>query len=182
MLKSDWIVELLTGNTISGFDGIENPLPISSSRVSMNCNRPMALEQAETRSEGVIVGVGRSVSRGPVIPVIPARRLAGTETGTMLEIGGTEIGRVEISPNREAKTPDATGGTAMGLPVGTSPVMYTLRSELVGGLSDRTAVFGRVGMANWRASCWPGVGLAEARRTDVSKVRLIWMSIMLVMF
>ena len=95
MLKSDWIVELLTGNTILGFDGIENPLPMSSSRVSMNCKSPIALEQTETRSEGVIVGVGRSVSRGPVIPVISPRRLAGTETGMMLEIGGTAIGRDE---------------------------------------------------------------------------------------
>ena len=154
---------------------------MSSSRVSMNCKSPMALEQTETSSDGVMVGVGRSVSRGPVIPVISPRRLAGTETGMMLEIGGTAIGSDEIPPNREANTPDATGGTAMGLPVGTNPVMYTLGSELVGSLSERTAVFGRVGMANCRASCWPGVGLAEVRRIDVSKVRLISMSIMLVM-
>ena len=181
MLKSDWIVELLTGKTISGFDGIENPLPMSSSRVSMNCNRPMALEQTETRSEGVIEGVGRSVSRGPVIPVISPRRLTGTETGMMLEIGGTATGRDEIPPSREANTPDAAGGTAMGLPVGTNPVIDTIGSELVGSLSERTAVFGRVGMANCRASWWPGAGLAEARRTDVSKVRFISMSIMLMM-
>ena len=182
MPKSDWIVELLTGKTISGFDGIENPLPMSSSRVSMNCNRPMALEQTETSSDGVIVGLGRSVSRGPVIPEIPPRRLAGTETGMILEIGGTATGRDEIPPSREANTPDATGGTATGLPLGTNPVMDTIGSEFVGGLSEIKAVFRRVGMANCRASCWPGAGLAEARRTDVSKVRLIWMSIMLVVF
>ena len=176
------IVELLTGNTISGFDGIENPLPMSSSRVSMNCNSPMALEQTETRSDGVIVGVGRSVSRGPVIPVIPPRRLAGIETGMMLEIGGTETGRVEISPKREANTPDATGGTAMGLPLGTKPVIDTIGSELVGSLSERAAVFGRVEMANCRASCWPGAGLAKARKTNRSRVRLIWMSIILELF
>ena len=100
----------------------------------MNCNRPIAFEQTSTISDGVIVGVGRSVSRGPVSPVISPRMLAGIETGMMLEIGGREIGIVEILPNREAKTPDATGGTAMGLPVAPRPVMDVIASEPVGGL------------------------------------------------
>ena len=100
----------------------------------MNCNRPMAFEQTERISDGVIVGVGSSVSRGPVSPVISPRMLAGIETGMMLEIGGIEIGRVEISPKREANTPDATGGTAMGLPVGPKPIMDVIASEPVGGL------------------------------------------------
>lgn len=40
--KSDVIVELLTGNTVFGIEGIENPVPMSSSRDAMNCNKLMA--------------------------------------------------------------------------------------------------------------------------------------------
>ena len=133
-------------------------------------------------SDGVIVGVGRlgfSVLRGPVTAL---RRLAGT--GMMLEIGGTATGRDEIPLIIEAITPDAIGGTAMGLAPGTNVDMdATGRSALVGRLADRmelTGIFGSEGIATCRASCWPGAGLDEARRTVVSKVRLIWMCIMLV--
>ena len=114
---------------MSGFDGIENPLPTSSNSVSMNCNKPIAFEQTSTISDGVIVGVG-----SPVSPVISPRMLAGIETGMMLEIGGRETGRVEISPRREANTPDATGGTAIGLPVAPRTVMDVIASDPVGGL------------------------------------------------
>ena len=130
------------------------------------------------RPDAVIVGVGRlgfSVLRGPITAL---RRLAGT--GMMLEIGGTATGRDEIPPIIEAITGDAIEGTAMGLPLGTNVVMYPIGSALVGSVTDRTGLAGRVGIATCRASGWPGAGLAEARRTDVSKVRLTWRCIMLV--
>ena len=133
-------------------------------------------------ADGVIVGVGRlafSVPRGPVTAL---RRLAGT--GMMLEIGGTATGRDEIPLIIEAITPDAIGGTAIGLVPGTNAVMdATGRSALVGRLADRmelTGMDGSEGIATCRASYWLGAGLDEARRTVVSKVRQIWMCIVLV--
>lgn len=177
--NSDVIVELLIGNTVFGIEGTENPVSMSSSRDAMNCKRLMALAQTVSSSDTVIVGVGRlgfSVLRGPVIAL---RRLAGP--GTMLEIGGTATGRDEIPPIIEAITGDAIEGTAMALPLGTNE--YTIGSALVGTVTDGSELarrVGREGIATCRASCWPGAGLAEARRTDVSKVRLMWMCIMLV--
>ncbi len=179
--NSDVIVELLTGNTTLGIEGTENPVPMSSSRDAMNCNRPMAWVQMGASSDGVIVGVGRLGSSVPRGPVTALRRLAGT--GIMLEIGGIATGRDEIPPITEAITPDAMGGTAMGLALGTNVGMdATGGSALVGRVADRTDPAGRVGMATCRASGWPGAGLAEARRADVSKARQIWMCIMLVIF
>ena len=174
--NSDVIVELLIGNAIPGIEGSENPVPTSSSRDAMKFNRLMAWAQTVASSDTVIVGVGRlgfSVLREPVIA---PRRLVGA--GTMLEIGGTATGRDEIPPIIEAITGDAIGGTAMALPLGTNAVTPRLGSALVGSGTLRmelAAIVGIEGIANCRASCWPGAGLAEATRTDVSKVRLMWM-------
>ena len=181
--NSDVIVELLIGNTVLGIEGTENPVPTSSSRDAMNCNRLMAWAQTVASSDTVIVGVGRlgfSVLRGPVIAL---RRLAGP--GMMLEIGGTATGRDEKPPMIEASTGDAAGGTAIGPPLGTDVAVYTIGSALVGSVTDGTELtrrVGREGIATCRASCWPGAGLAETRRTDISKVRLMWVCIMMVIF
>ena len=176
--NSGVIVEFLTGNTILGIEGIENPVSMSPSRDAMNCNRPMAWAQMGASSDGVIVGVGRLDSRGPMTA---PRRLVGT--GIMLEIGGIATGREDMPPITEAITPDAIGGTAMGLALGANVGTDTAgASALVGRVADRMAPAGRVGIPTCRASGWPGAGLAKARRADVSKVRQIWMCSMLVIF
>ena len=172
--NSDSIVELLIGNTVLGIEGTENPVPTSSSRDAMNCNRLMAWAQTLASSDTLIVGVGRlgfSELRGPVIAL---RRLAGP--GMMLEIGGTATGRDEKPPMIEASTGDAAEGTAIGLPLGSNVAVYTIGSALPGSVTDGTELtreLGREGIASCRASCWPGAGLAETRRTEVSKVRLM---------
>ena len=174
--NSDSIVELLIGNTALGIEGTENPVPTSSSRDAMNCNRLMAWAQTLASSDTLIVGVGRL----GFSPVIALRRLAGP--GMMLEIGGTVTGRDEKPPMTEASTGDAAGGTAIGLPLGSNEAVYTIGSTLVRSVTDGTELtraVGREGIANCRASCWPGAGLAEARRTDVNKVRLMWMCIIM---